>query len=75
MGRPISLKFSLKTAGEYEAGDTVEEDNFTSEENPAEWLLFFLGFPVGRSDYRSLLQFWMYYCYKETQKMATLLVN
>uniref|UniRef100_A0A1J3JYC2 33 kDa ribonucleoprotein, chloroplastic n=1 Tax=Noccaea caerulescens TaxID=107243 RepID=A0A1J3JYC2_NOCCA len=32
MGRPISLKFSLKTAGEYEAGDTVEQDNITSDE-------------------------------------------
>lgn len=36
MGRPISLKFSLKTAGEYEAGDTVEEDNTTSDEKHAE---------------------------------------
>ncbi|CAA7024857.1 unnamed protein product [Microthlaspi erraticum] len=32
MGRPIGLKFSLKTAGEYEAGDTIQEDNITSDE-------------------------------------------
>ncbi|CAH2059269.1 unnamed protein product, partial [Thlaspi arvense] len=33
MGRPISLKFSLRTAGESEDGNTVEDNN-TSEEKP-----------------------------------------
>lgn len=73
MGRPISLKFSFRSAGESEDGDTIEdnitseekpedgntiEDNNTSEGKPAEWLIF-LHLLVGRSDYRSLLQFWI----------------
>lgn len=35
MGRPINLKFSLRSAGESEDSNTIEDNN-TSEEEPEE---------------------------------------
>jgi len=78
MGRPITLKFSLRSASESEDGDSVEannasedgdtvEDKNTSEENIVEWLLLFslLSDRSMRIWLEILLQFWNNYCYKE----------